>query len=67
LLTHEVIAQLTSATQTRKGLTVQCRLDRTAYDKAIKVSDAEMASLNLKSADFHAEWNYTFTPRTPDD
>lgn len=67
LLTHEVIVQLISATKTRKGLTVQCRIDRTAYDKGIKVSDAEMAALNTKPADFHGEWNYTFTPRTPDD
>ena len=67
LLTHEVIVQLISATKTRKGLTVQCRIDRTAYDKGIKVSDAEMAALNIKPADFHGEWNYTFTPRTPDD
>jgi len=64
LLTHEVIVQLISATKTRKGLTVQCRIDRTAYDKGIKVSDAEMAELKIKPADFHGEWNYTFTPRT---
>lgn len=67
LLTHEVIVQLISATKTGKGLTVQCRIDRTAYDKGIKVSDAEMAALNIKPADFHGDWNYTFTPRTPDD
>jgi hypothetical protein len=67
LLTHEVVVQLIAATKTRKGLTVQCRLDRNAYEKGIKVSDAEMARLNIKPADFHGEWNYTFTPRTPDD
>jgi transposase len=67
LLTHEVIVQLISATSTRKGLTVQCRIDRNAYDKGIKVSDAEMAALNIKPADFHGEWNYTFAPRTPSD
>jgi hypothetical protein len=26
------------------------------------VSDAEMAALNIKPADSHGEWNYTFTP-----
>ena len=67
LLTHEVIVQLIAATKTDKGLTVQCRIDRNAYDKGVQVSDVEMASLNIKLADFHAEWNYTFTPRTPDD
>jgi hypothetical protein len=67
LLTHEVIVQLISATKTRKGLSVQCRLDRNAYEKGIKVSDAEMARLNIKPAEIQGEWNYTFTPRTPDD
>jgi hypothetical protein len=38
------------------GLTVQCRIDRNAYDKGVKVSDVEMATLNIKPADFHGEW-----------
>ena len=67
LVTHEVVVQLIAATKTRKGLTVQCRLDRTAYEKGIKVSDAEMATLNIRPAEFHGEWNYTFTPRSPED
>ena len=36
------------------------------YSKGIKVTDAEMAALNIKPADFHAEWNYTIAPRRPD-
>ncbi|HME21085.1 MAG TPA: hypothetical protein VKI44_25985, partial [Acetobacteraceae bacterium] len=36
------------------------------YDKGIKVTDAEMAALNIQPANFHGEWNYTFTPRLPD-
>jgi hypothetical protein len=66
LLTHEVIVQLISATRTSKGLSVQCRLDQTTYEKGIKVSDAEMAQLKITPDHFHGEWNYTFTPRTPD-
>jgi len=53
------------ATKTNKGLTVQCRLDRNAYDKGAKVSVTEMTTLNIKLADFHGERNYTFTPRMP--
>ncbi|HUZ64142.1 MAG TPA: hypothetical protein VMU82_10585, partial [Acetobacteraceae bacterium] len=34
-------------------------------DKGIKVSDAEMAKLNITPADFHGEWNYTIEPRRP--
>jgi hypothetical protein len=25
-----------------------------------------MASLNIQPANFHGDWNYTFTPRRPD-
>jgi hypothetical protein len=63
LVTHEVIVQLIANTTTTTGLTVQCRLDQNAYEKGIKVSDAEMATLNITQADFHGEWNYTIAPR----
>jgi hypothetical protein len=67
LLTHQVIIQLIANTTTEKGLTVTCRIDQTAYEKGIKVSDATMAKLNITPADFHGEWNYTIAPRKPDD
>src|SRR3954468_1502335 len=63
LLTHQVIVQLIASATTRTGLTVQRRLDRGAYAKGIKVSDAEMATLNLQPAAFHGDWNYTILPR----
>ncbi len=28
----------------------------------VKISDQEMASINLKRHDFHGEWNYTICP-----
>jgi len=55
LVTHQVIVQLIANTTTDKGLTVACRLDQNAYEKGIKVSDAAMAQLNIKPADFHGE------------
>ena len=66
LVTYLVIVQLIASTTTNKGLTVACRLDESDYAKGIKVTDAEMAALNIKPADFHAEWNYTIAPRRPD-
>ena len=36
LLTHQVIVQLIASTTTRTGLTVQCRLDRSAYAKRVQ-------------------------------
>ncbi|MCU4162340.1 hypothetical protein AiwAL_20100, partial [Acidiphilium sp. AL] len=35
------------------------------YPKGIKVSDEEMAGLNIKGDQFHPEWNYTVSPRLP--
>ncbi len=66
LLSHQVIIQLIANTRTSTGLTVACRIDANAYDKGIRVSDAEMAALNIQTDDFHDEWNYIFTPRQPD-
>jgi hypothetical protein len=66
LVSYLVIIQLIASTTTDTGLTVACQLDANAYEKGIKISDAEMAALNLKPASFHGEWNYTIAPRKPD-
>jgi hypothetical protein len=34
------------------------------YEKGIKVTKAEMATLNLHRDTFHPEWNYTIEPRS---
>jgi hypothetical protein len=39
------------------------KLDTNAYEKGIKVSDAELATLNLKRDTFHPDWNYTISSR----
>jgi Rhodopirellula transposase DDE domain len=66
LISYLVIVQLIASTTTDTGLTVTCQLDGSTYEKGIKVSDAEMASLNIQPASFHGEWNYTIMPRRPD-
>jgi Rhodopirellula transposase DDE domain len=66
LISYLVIVQLIASTTTDTGLTVACRLDESDYAKGIKVTDAEMAALNIQPADFHGEWNYTIAPRRPD-
>jgi hypothetical protein len=38
-------------------------LDERTYEKGIKVSDAEMAALDITGDTFHPEWNYTIKPR----
>ena len=66
LVSYQVIVQLIANTTTSTGLTVACRLDANAYEKGSKVSDADMATLNIQPANFHGEWNYTIAPRRPD-
>jgi len=66
LTSRLAVVELIGATTTTTGLRVRCELDTPAYPKGIKVTDAEMAALNIKLADFHGEWNYTIVPRRPD-
>ncbi len=65
LVSHQVIIQLIGATTTNTGLTVTCDIDQNLYPKGIKVSDAEMANLNIQRDTFHGDWNYTISPRQP--
>jgi DDE family transposase len=62
LVSYRVIVELISAT-TKTGLTVRCELDPGQYPSGIVVSDAEMAAINIKRAEFHGEWNYTISPK----
>lgn len=60
---YETIVKLIAATSTAKGLAVVCRLDRRKYPVGRKVSDVEMAEINLVPNKFHGEWNYAIRPR----
>ncbi len=57
------VVELIGATTTKAGLKVECALDTRTYEKGIKVSDAEMESLDITGDTFHPEWNYTIKPR----
>ena len=57
------IVELIGATTTKTGLKIECALDTRTYEKGIKVSDAEMDTLNITGDEFHPEWNYTIRPR----
>ena len=65
LTSRLVVVELIASTTTKTGLKVRCELDTRAYPKGIKVSQEEMASLNIKGDAFHPEWNYTISPRPP--
>src|SRR6266404_4771740 len=62
LVSYRLIVELISATTTKTGLTVRCELDTGQYPSGVVVSDADMAAINLKRAEFHGEWNYTISP-----
>ena len=62
LYSHQVIVNLISTTKTREGLEVRCSLDDTTYAKGRRVSDKDMAEVNLLPNDFHGEWNYSILP-----
>jgi transposase len=63
LVSHEVIINLIGATTTRTGLEIFARLDERSYPKDVKVSDAELAAVNLQGHKFHPDWNYSIKPR----
>jgi transposase len=62
LVSHDVIINLIANTTTRSGLKIRAALDPGQYPAGIKVSDAELAAVNMKRADFHGEWNYKLLP-----
>jgi hypothetical protein len=63
LTSRLAVVELIAATTTKTGLRVESEIDPNDYPKGIKVTDAEMASLNIAGDSFHPEWNYTISPR----
>jgi hypothetical protein len=59
LIDYATIINLITSTTTSTGLKVHARLDETDYPKGIKVSNTELAKVNLHRHDFHGDWNYT--------
>jgi hypothetical protein len=41
---------------------VRAELDEKKYPKGVKVSDLQMAAVNLTRHSFHGDWNYTISP-----
>ena len=64
LVSLEVIINLIAQTTTRTGLEVYAQLDERPYPAKVKVSDAELAAVQLEGHTFHPEWNYNIKPRT---
>jgi hypothetical protein len=63
LVSLEAMINLIGATTTSTGLEVYARLDDREYPAKIRVTDAELAAVNLHPDLFHPEWNYRIKPR----
>jgi len=62
LISHEVVVNLIAGTKTKTGFSVQCVLDKNNYETGIKISDEELAGINISKNTFHGEWNYSIFP-----
>ena len=63
LTSLEVVLELLSHTTTKAGLVVVALKDSHMYPTGIKVSDDELAALNIVRDSFHGEWNYIIKPQ----
>jgi transposase len=63
LLSRAVIVNLIGSTKTGMGLHINAELDTGHYLTKIKVTDEELATVRIKRAKFHGNWNYTIQPR----
>jgi len=62
LVSLATIVSLIASTRTKGGLRVRCELDKGRYPKGVKISDEQMAKINLHHHHFHGDWNYTIRP-----
>ena len=64
LTDRAAVVELIAATTTKTGLKVESALDTRTYQKGIKVTKAQIDSLDIHGDTFHPEWNYAVIPRT---
>lgn len=62
LETLEVIVNLIASTTTNSGLHIECGIDFGTYETGIKVSEEELANVNIVQNEFCGTWNYTIYP-----
>jgi hypothetical protein len=58
-LAHGIIGE----TRTQTGLTVTCRLPPKDYPTGLKITNSQMARLNLCQHAILLDWNYILRPR----
>jgi hypothetical protein len=63
LTSHEVIVNLIGNTTTQTGLHIHAELDTNSYATGKRITDDELAAVQIERDSFHGEWNYTIVPR----
>jgi len=63
LTAYEVVLELIRHTATKTGLKIEVMLDENDYQIGKKITDEQMASLNIQRDEFHPEWNYCIKPQ----
>ena len=58
LASHDVAVRIISSTKTKTGLKVKAKIDRRVYPRGRKISEEEIADINLVKHKFYGEWNY---------
>ncbi len=65
LVSHQVIVDLIAATTTKAGLKVRAQIDSNLYPPGTKITDQQIAELNIERDSFHCAWNYKILPGPP--
>ena len=58
LISRQAVVSLIAATTSTAGLKVSAQLDENTYERKIKITDDQLAAVNLHRDEFHGEWNY---------
>ena len=58
LIDIQTVVNLISGTRTKSGLKINCVVDENIYERGIKVSDEEMASIDITQIGEFGQWNY---------
>jgi hypothetical protein len=56
------VIDLITATTSSTGLKVYARLDENDYPTKIKITDKQLADVQIQGDKFHPEWNYAIIP-----
>jgi hypothetical protein len=62
LQSYETALKYIRSTKTSTGLTVKAWMDKTSYEKGLKISDDELGMVKIAKHDVLPEWNYTIYP-----